>query len=416
MAYQELTQFNSPNYTPGSQVPAVYGMARAVEGVTYHWWGSNADFMSIVNYLCRANGNTSAHTVGEAGRVAWIVDAVNAAWHAGNARGNATTVGYECNTRLSDGDYETMGEFHYDMEKAYGRRLNIYVHKEWFNTSCSPIDKNRIRVIADRYHAGGGSRPTVNETQIREVFRSLLGREVDPGGLQHYLAQAAKGWSIDQIRADVNNSQEAHQRRAELARQAEVLKRSEWVCNLRDIEDVKLVVAPAAGLRVVNMVTMEAFGNVIPKGTVIDIAKETVVQGKKYYLSQYAVRNNKPFGIAATELVAPADPNKDKPAWQKNLKDIADQDFWTRSECEVIDLTTGKLAKKLPMGTKVRVTHVTKLVDDDLMVLEGGTLAIDKLYLSDKPIDSLEKRVSALEAIVNKIIEFLTNLFKNFNK
>nr|DAO15958.1 MAG TPA: hypothetical protein [Caudoviricetes sp.] len=33
MAYQELTQFNSPNYTPGSQVPAVYGMARAVEGV-----------------------------------------------------------------------------------------------------------------------------------------------------------------------------------------------------------------------------------------------------------------------------------------------------------------------------------------------------------------------------------------------
>jgi N-acetyl-anhydromuramyl-L-alanine amidase AmpD len=84
MAYQELTQFNSPNYTPGSQVPAVYGMARAVEGVTYHWWGSNADFMSIVNYLCRANGNTSAHTVGEAGRVAWIVDAVNAAWHAGN--------------------------------------------------------------------------------------------------------------------------------------------------------------------------------------------------------------------------------------------------------------------------------------------------------------------------------------------
>ena len=68
------------------------------------------------------------------------------------------------------------------------------------------------------------------------------------------------------------------------------------------------------------------------------------------------------------------------------------------------------------MGTKVRVTHVTRLVDDDLMVLEGGTLAIDKLYLSDKPIDSLEKRVSALEVLINKIIEFLTNLFKNFNK
>lgn len=162
MAYQELTQYNSPNYTPENQVRAVYGIPRTIEGVTYHWWGDpkhNPQFMNIVNYLCRQNGNTSAHVVGEAGRIAWIVDARHAAWHAGNARGNATTVGYECNPRLSDGDYETMGEFHYDMEKAYGRRLSIYVHKEWSATSCSPIDKGRIRAIADRYHAGNVPKP-----------------------------------------------------------------------------------------------------------------------------------------------------------------------------------------------------------------------------------------------------------------
>jgi hypothetical protein len=54
------------------------------------------------------------------------------------------------------------------------------------------------------------------------------------------------------------------------------------------------------------------------------------------------------------------------------------------------------------------------------MVLEGGKLAIQTVYLSDKPIpnpnDDLEKRVGILEKLVKAIVDFLSGLFKNFNK
>ena len=421
MAYQELTQFNSPNYTPESQVPYIYGMPRTIDGVTYHWWGDPAQqpqFMGIVNWLCRADGNSSAHVVGETGRVAWIVDTANAAWHAGNARGNATTVGYECNPRLTDGDYETMGEFHYDMEKAYDKRLPIYVHKEWTPTSCSPIDKNRIRAIADRFHQGV---PTVSEQQIRTLFLSILEREPDTGGMSHYKNQAANGWTVDQIKADILGSAEYKTLQERKRREAEEAAKPEWVKNRRD-EVAKLSVLPAAGTKVLNLTTGKPVNdNIIPKGTQIDVMQSTTVGGTKYYISSFAKSKGLPWGILATDLGVPAvKPEHEKPEWLKSLKDIADVDMWTRSEAPVLRLEDGVTQEMLPINAKVRITHSTHLVDNDLMVLEGGKLAIQTVYLSDKPIpnpnDDLEKRLSLLEVIVNTIVEFLTNMFKNFKK
>ena len=421
MAYQELTQFNSPNYTPESQVPYIYGMPRTIDGVTYHWWGDPAQqpqFMGIVNWLCRADGNSSAHVVGETGRVAWIVDAANAAWHAGNARGNATTVGYECNPRLTDGDYETMGEFHDDMEKAYDKRLPIYVHKEWTPTSCSPIDKNRIRAIADRFHQGV---PTVSEQQIRTLFLSILEREPDTGGMSHYKNQAANGWTVDQIKADILGSAEYKTLQERKRREAEEAAKPEWVKNRRD-EVAKLSVLPAAGTKVLNLTTGKPVNdNIIPKGTQIDVMQSTTVGGTKYYISSFAKSKGLPWGILATDLGVPAvKPEHEKPEWLKSLKDIADVDMWTRSEAPVLRLEDGVTQEMLPINAKVRITHSTHLVDNDLMVLEGGKLAIQTVYLSDKPIpnpnDDLEKRLSLLEVIVNTIVEFLTNMFKNFKK
>lgn len=421
MAYQEITQYNSPNYTPQAQVPYYYGMPRTIDGITYHWWGDPAQqpqFMGIVNWLCRADGNSSAHVVGETGRVAWIVDAANAAWHAGNARGNATTVGYECNPRLTDGDYETMGEFHYDMEKAYGKRLPIYVHKEWTPTSCSPIDKNRIRAIADRYHQGV---PTVSEQQIRTLFLSILEREPDTAGMNHYKNQAARGWTIDQIKADILGSAEYRALQERKRREAEAARTPEWIKNRHD-EVAKLSVLPAAGTKVLNLTTGKPVNdNIIPKGTQIDVMQSTTVGGTKYYISSFAKSKGLPWGIVATDLGVPAvEPEREKPEWLKNLKDIADIDMWTRSETPVLRLEDGNTQEILPINAKVRITHSTHLVDNDLMVLEGGKLAIQTIYLSDKPIpqpnDDLEKRLSMLEVIVNTIVEFLTNMFKNFKK
>lgn len=421
MAYQEITQYNSPNYTPQAQVPYYYGMPRTIDGVTYHWWGDPAQqpqFMGIVNWLCRADGNSSAHVVGETGRVAWIVDAANAAWHAGNARGNATTVGYECNPRLTDGDYETMGEFHYDMEKAYGKRLPIYVHKEWTPTSCSPIDKNRIRATADRFHQGV---PTVSEQQIRTLFLSILEREPDTAGMNHYKNQAARGWTIDQIKADILGSAEYRALQERKRREAEAARTPEWIKNRHD-EVAKLSVLPAAGTKVLNLTTGKPVNdNIIPKGTQIDVMQSTTVGGTKYYISSFAKSKGLPWGIVAADLGTPAvEPEREKPEWLKNLKDIADIDMWTRSEAPVLRLEDGVTQEVLPINAKVRVTHSTHLVDNDLMVLEGGKLAIQTIYLSDKPIpnpnDDLEKRVGVLEKLVKAIVDFLSGLFKNFNK
>lgn len=416
--YQELTQYNSPNYTPYAQVPSVYGMQRSIVGVVYHWWGEpnqNPQFLNIINFLCRQNGNSSAHTVGEAGRVAWIIDAINAAWHAGHARGNALYVGYECNPRLHDGDYQTMGEFHYDMEVAYGRRLEIKVHKEFSNTACSPIDRDRIRRIANSLHnqANGAT-----EAEIKQAYREILEREADAGGIKTY---TTNGMTIAQVRGDLMASNERKIVEKRKADEAAAAARPEWIRNLKD-NNSKLSVLPAGGVKVLNLMTFAPVNdNIIPKGTQIDIVKETMIGNKKYYLSSHAFTKGLPWGIPADQLGVPAvEPPREKPEWLKNLQDVTDQWFFARSEAPVLSIEDGKTLRKLAINQKVFVTHVTEILGNKYMVLEGGKEIIETVYLNDKEVSNpnydLDKRLTALEKIVAAIVAFLTDMFKNFNK
>lgn len=448
--YQELTQYNSPNYTPYALVRQIYGMDRYIEGVIYHWWGDPANrpqFLGIINFLCRANGNTSAHVVGESSRVAWIVDAINAAWHAGSARGNARYVGYECNPRLADGDYQTMGEFHYTMEKAYKRTLEIRVHKEFSSTACSPIDKGRIRRIADKLHAADKApAPTpapapkwvamdnprkmvaAVDLYVRNLDNNTNEGSVIKKGTQisfktkkqvgntlylrsEYATSKGLNWGIDIDKLD------------EIA--PAPVPDPEWIRNLKD-NVAKLSVLPAAGVKVLNLMTFTPVNDtIIPKGTQIDIVKVTTIGGNKYYLSSYAVSKGLPWGIPADQLGVPVvEPPKEKPDWLKNIKDVADQDFWTRSATPVINAADGTTVRTIPMNEKVRVTHTTEILGADYMVIkyEDGKAAevVETIYLSDtelkNPDEDLEKRVTALEAIVKIITDFLSKLFTNFNK
>lgn len=153
MTYQEINQYNSPNFTAAKDVPAVFGQARVVKSITIHWWGdpaTNPTFMGTVNYLCRPNGGSSCHAIAEAGKVAWIVDGTQAAWHAGNAAGNATSIGIECHPRASDGDYETIGELVRDIRAIYGD-IPLVPHKSWKATQCPGVyNLARIDAIARR--------------------------------------------------------------------------------------------------------------------------------------------------------------------------------------------------------------------------------------------------------------------------
>jgi hypothetical protein len=136
MAYTLQTQYNSPNYTPAASVPAVYGRPRKVKYLTIHHWGAFGQSHSgVVNYLCRAGGNTSAHYVASAGLVTCIVAPQHAAWHSGNAVGNAESVGLELRPEATEADYQTAAELIADLRKVYGD-VPLVPHKHWHNTAC----------------------------------------------------------------------------------------------------------------------------------------------------------------------------------------------------------------------------------------------------------------------------------------
>lgn len=144
------TTWNSPNYTPQSSVPAVFGMARNITGITIHHWGAEGQrFEDVANYLSRPNGNTSAHFVVEGGRAACLITPANAAWHSGSAVGNATTIGIECRPEMTEADFTSLVELIVYLEGIYGD-MKIFGHKDWFNTACPGKYYHKLANLIDR--------------------------------------------------------------------------------------------------------------------------------------------------------------------------------------------------------------------------------------------------------------------------
>lgn len=155
------TTWNSPNYTPAASVPAVYGMARTITGITIHHWGVEGQaYENVGNFLSRAGGNTSAHFVVESGRAACLISPEHAAWHTGSAVGNATTIGIECRPEMSEGDFQSLVELVVWLESVYGE-MKIYGHKDWSATACPGKYYNRLGELIERVNAAkaGASAP-----------------------------------------------------------------------------------------------------------------------------------------------------------------------------------------------------------------------------------------------------------------
>lgn len=351
--YQTITHYNSPNYTPKHLVPNVFGRKRVIKGIVYHWWGdpsAGSTFEGVCNYLCRSNGMSSAHTVGEAGRIAWLVNAEDAAWLAGSPVGNADCIGYECNPRLSDGDYETMGEFHYECEKHYGRTLELHHHYEFMSTSCSPIDLNRIRAIANRHHTNA-NKPVPIPTPSPAPAPQM----------------------------------------------------PEWIKNGVAHTD-KLMVMKAEGTQVINMENGSKIGSIIPRGTYIDIKKKTYALGRFFYISSWASNRGVPYGIPVEDLGIPEiEPKREKPTPEAQPSD-GTKEFYTRSNTPVINLATGETIKTLEINTKVVVSGTTLALEDKYAIVSSaGEIACEPnsgillIYLDDKPIKHPESDVKPIE-------------------
>lgn len=128
MAYAYVTSLTSPNHS-GRRT-------QKVKSITIHHWGVDGQrFDPVARYLCRAGGNSSAHYVVEAGKVACIVDPDLVAWHSGTREGNQTSIGIECRPEATDADYATVAELVAALRKVYGD-IPLVRHKDWKATSC----------------------------------------------------------------------------------------------------------------------------------------------------------------------------------------------------------------------------------------------------------------------------------------
>jgi hypothetical protein len=149
MTYTLDESHTSRNFTPAANVMATFGYPRDIKYITIHHWGNNGQQFDVVrDYLCTNTTPTSAHFVVEDGQVACIVSPDDAAWHAGNAQGNAQSIGIECRPEHTDGDYQTVGELVAWLRTQYGD-LPLVPHNYWTSTACpGDYDLNRIDAIA----------------------------------------------------------------------------------------------------------------------------------------------------------------------------------------------------------------------------------------------------------------------------
>lgn len=144
------------NYSTRSR----YGYSSIV-GVTLHHWGSDGQkHENVVSWLrgYTGNRNSSAHYVMSDGLVTQLVPDNKAAWHAGNNRGNGTTIGIECRPEMSAGDWATLVELCQWLESKHGS-LKYYRHKDWKNTACPGRYSDRIGDLVKAINAGGAKSP-----------------------------------------------------------------------------------------------------------------------------------------------------------------------------------------------------------------------------------------------------------------
>lgn len=118
----------SPNYSSGRP----YG---DVDSITIHHWGADGrSHQSVVDYLCREDGDSSAHYVASAGRVTQLVHDYDRAWHAGPG-GNPRSIGIECRPEMSYGDVATVIGLIQAIRAEHGP-LPLVGHRDWMNTEC----------------------------------------------------------------------------------------------------------------------------------------------------------------------------------------------------------------------------------------------------------------------------------------
>lgn len=386
MKYRLETKL-SPNYTPASQVRALYGQPRTIKFGAGHWWNTpeaGATHAGTVATLRNPARQASAHEVVSKGLVTILVRKENASWATNNA--NPYVYAIEVDPRimwrwtsknaakkaLGNAIFETLAQRIADLKM---HNLAWKPHKVWWPTACNPIKWGEVM------------------TRAKQLAKPQPKPKPKP------------------------------------APKPTPKPVAEWIKNLKDIKNVKLMVLkPQTHVYDLNSLKkVKALG----KGTWIDIDKKTTVKGKVYLLSNYSIKNTMPNGIPAGDLGVPVEkPKQEKPEWLQNWEDIKDVVMYTRVNAPLVNLIDGLTLKTIPVNTPVEIGSATTWHGKEYLITKYSTtqrdpngialvdLDKDPIKEPTKPAEpaptqpSLEERVRFLELIVAKIKKFLQDKFK----
>lgn len=397
----------SPNFTPGSQTQAFYGQPRSIKFGAGHWWNTpeaGARHDGIVSIFLNPARQGSAHAVLSAGRVTEMVRAHDTAWTTNSA--NPYTYSIEVDPRImykwgwnnpsaankaiGNQIFETLAE--YIADKKY-HNLTWYPHKKWFSTQCNPIHWNEVMTRAKQIRAAKDTPPApaykfVPMSTPRKLIAAVDLKPLDLKNNVRVGDTIKKGTEIEfASKTDYKGAQWLRSKYStannlpyaiELSNLKEVPPpQPEWIKNLVDIVDVKLMVLNAPAV-IYDLNSSKPVGAPIPQGTWVDVAKQTTVGGKVYLISKYSSDNAMANGILKSALGVPApvpEPPKPEPEWLKNWQDIADVEMYTRMDnVQVVNMLDGKttttIAKK---GTAVKIASATEWMGQKYLITEYST-------------------------------------------
>ena len=208
MAYRKDSRSTS-NYNdrPGNAEPI---------GICIHHWGVDGQSHDgVADYLAsrRPANPTSAHSVISARRVTELVPWGKRAWHARSA--NDLWIGLECRPEMSDGDWETLVEYCYDIEVYYGKSMRYGRHSDFNATACPGRYSGRIQELIDAVnamHKGKApvsKQPATKPKTARGKSVATMANEVIAGKHGNGHAQRRKSLGVNaatyaKVRAAVN--------------------------------------------------------------------------------------------------------------------------------------------------------------------------------------------------------------------
>jgi N-acetylmuramoyl-L-alanine amidase len=205
MTYTINEALSDSEFTNPEHVPAVFRQGpRRIESITIHHWGVfGQTHDGVVNFFLHQSFTTSAHFVVSDGRIDCLVSPKDAAWAAGNAYGNTTSIHIECRPEATEGDYKTVAWLVNWLRNVYGPSLPLIPHRYWQNTACPGIwDLNKIDRLARAVDIAPAPAPPAPAPMQPRVFPdSDIHWVVEPGDTLFKIQRYYGGPTVTQIAA-----------------------------------------------------------------------------------------------------------------------------------------------------------------------------------------------------------------------